>query len=80
MKIFQKISIASHEKAMEKLEKRLNSQFNAELGRRLNDRDDIWRIEIEKIRKTPVSERREIDIKPNIQSRRSDSSFEDYNN
>ncbi len=48
MKIFQKISVADHEKAMDKLTKRLESQFKLEVEMRLNDRDDVWRIEIEK--------------------------------
>ena len=68
MKIFQKISVADHEKAMDKLTKRLESQFKLEVERRLNDRDDVWRIEIEKLRNTPVSERSEMKIDQNIQS------------
>ena len=68
MKIFQKISVADHEKAMDKLTKRLESQFKLEVERRLNDRDDVWRIEIEKLRNTPVSERNEMKIDQNIQS------------
>ena len=68
MKIFQKISVADHEKAMDKLTKRLESQFKLEVKRRLNDRDDVWRIEIEKLRNTPVSERSEMKIDQNIQS------------
>ena len=68
MKIFQKISVADHEKAMDKLTKRLESQFKLEVEMRLNDRDDVWRIEIEKLRNTPVSERSEMKIDQNIQS------------
>ena len=78
MKIFQKISVADHEKAMDKLTKRLESQFKLEVERRLNDRDDVWRIEIEKLRKTGVSEIGEKDLNKNIQSTIGYSSLSSY--
>ena len=48
MKRFEKISVADHEKAMERLKKRMESVFKTELEMKLNDRDEVWRIEIEK--------------------------------
>ena len=48
MKRFEKISVADNEKAMERLKKRMESVFKTELEMKLNDRDEVWRIEIEK--------------------------------